>query len=289
MTTVDNTPGALDSRLAHHTGHLARVVAVRADAYLRAALPPGQSLRDLGVLAVLAEGPVSQAQLGTLLHVNRTVMVSVIDGLEAAGFVCRQRDPADRRRYALRITEKGLATLPELHEAATQADRSLTAQLHPGQHRRLVELLRRMVPELLEPLPHTLTSLASLLIDHVSQQLRARSERALRECGIKPRCVRMLVALDAAQPCTQERLANAMSLAPPTIVGALDELRADGLMLSERNPDDRREVVLRLSEDGTRYLADALRAEGAAQQQLAETFGSKEIEELNSLLAMLLR
>ncbi|MDR0342905.1 MAG: MarR family transcriptional regulator [Nocardiopsaceae bacterium] len=289
MTTVAGPLGMLDPRLADHTGHLARLVAVRAEACLQASLPAGRGLRDLAVLAVLAESPSSQAQLGTLLHVNRTVMISVIDGIEAAGLVRRERDPADRRRYALRITEEGTAALPELNAAATRADRSLTAPLHHEQHRRLIGLLRRVVPGEAQALPGTLTSLAVFLIGQVSQQLRARSERALRGRGIKPRCVRMLVALDAAQPCTQERLARAMSLAPPTIVSALDELRADGLMLSARNPDDRREHVLRLSEDGKHYLADALLAERAAQHQLAEMLGTGETGELNALLTALLR
>jgi DNA-binding MarR family transcriptional regulator len=288
MTAIDDTRGMLDPRLADHTGHLARLVAVRAKACLQAAMPAGRGLRALGVLAVLAESPSSQAQLGTLLHINRTVMISVIDGIEAAGLVRRERDPADRRRYALRITEAGRAALPELTAAATRADQSLTAPLRHEQHGRLTELLQRILPGPAQPLPDTLTSLAVFQIARVSQQLRARSERALRERGLKPRCVRMLAALDVAQPCTQERLAHSMSLAPPTIVGALDELRADGLMLSARNPDDRRQHVLRLSEDGRNYLAAALRAERAAQHQLAEMLGTRETEELNALLTALL-
>jgi DNA-binding MarR family transcriptional regulator len=289
MTTTGVTRGRLDPRLADHTGHLARLVAVRAGACLDSELPAGCGVRDLGVLAVLAESPSSQARLGTLLHVNRTVMISVIDAMEAADLVRRERDPADRRRYALRITREGTAVLPDLNRAATQADRLLTAPLGHGQHGRLTGLLQRVVPDLAQSLPDNLTSLPVFLIDHVSQRLRARSERTLQDRGIKPRCVRMLVALDAAQPCTQERLAHAMSLAPPTIVGALDELRANGLMASARNPEDRREHVLQLSEDGMRYLADALRAEQVAQHQLAELLGTGETAELNALLTALLR
>jgi DNA-binding MarR family transcriptional regulator len=122
-----STTSTLDARLADHTGSLARLVAVRAEASLRAALPAGRSMRDLAVLAVLAEVPMSQAQLGTLLHVNRTVMISVIDDIEAAGYAQRQRDPADRRRYALQITDEGRAVLPRLRTAAGRAERNLLA------------------------------------------------------------------------------------------------------------------------------------------------------------------
>jgi DNA-binding MarR family transcriptional regulator len=285
MTTTDDSRHVLDPRLAGHTGQLVRLASVRADTLVRAALPPGRTLRDLGILAVLADGPLSQAQLGTLLRVNRTVMISVIDGIEAADLLCRERDPADRRRYALRITDEGRAAVPRLHEAAMVADRELTSALDERQRGRLVTLLRSLVPDLVAPLPELIGTLPAFLLEQASQQLRTGSEQALTEQGIKPRCVRMLVALDAAQPCTQERLANAMSLAAPSIVAALDELRVNGLMLSDRNPSDRREQVLRLSGDGRRYLDDALRAEHAAQQRLAETIGSTEVDELNTLLS----
>jgi len=279
MTATDDPLSALDPRLADHTSYLAREAVVRAESCLRAALPPGHTLRDLAVLTVLAVHPLSQSQLGTLLHVNRTVMISVIDGIEAAGYACRDRDPTDRRRYALRITDEGRATLARLHAAATEAERHLAAP------RRLNELLSRVVPDLVDTLPAELTALTAFLLEHVSQQLRARSEQALTSRGMKPRCVRMLVALDATQPCTQERLAGAMSVAAPTIVGALDELHVNGLIERNRNPSDRREHVLRLSTDGRSYLSDALHAEDTEQEHLAGLLGAKETMELNTLLA----
>jgi DNA-binding MarR family transcriptional regulator len=277
MTAIDD-PSALDPRLASHTSYLAREAFVRAESCLRGVLPAGHTLRDLAVLSVLAVRPLSQSQLGALLHVNRTVMVSVIDGIEAAGYACRDRDPADRRRYALRITSEGRAALPLLRTAA------LRCPAGPG---RLTELLRRVVPDLVETLPAELTTLTAFLLEHVSQQLRARSEQALTSRGMKARCVRMLVALDAAAPCTQERLAARMSVTAPTIVGALDELHVNGLIERERNPEDRREHVLRLSPNGHRYLADALHAEDTAQEQLTGLLGTEETLELNSLLATL--
>jgi DNA-binding MarR family transcriptional regulator len=270
---------AIDPRLATHTSYLAREAAVRAESCLRLALPPGHTPRDLAVLTVLAARSLSQSQLGTLLHVNRTVMISVIDGIEAAGYACRDRDPADRRRYALRITDAGRAALPRLHAAATTAERQLAIP------RRLNELLRLVVPDLVDTLPAELTARTAFLLDHVSQQLRARSEQALTSRGMKPRCVRMLVALDATQPCTQERLAGAMSVAAPTIVGALDELHVNGLIERNRNPSDRREHVLRLSTDGRNYLSDARHAEDTEQERLAGLLGAKETLELNTLLA----
>jgi DNA-binding MarR family transcriptional regulator len=57
---------------------------------------------------------------------------------------------------------------------------------------------------------------------------------------------------------------------------------------SGRNPADRREHVLRLSEKGQDYLAEALKAEDAAQRNLSRQLGEDETGELNTLLTALL-
>ena len=116
MTATDTSQGEppsgaatwIEHRLATNTGYLAHLASLRADQFTRTLLPPGRDTRDLAVLSVLAEGTVSQARLGDLLDVNRTVMITVIDRLERGGLVLRERDPADRRRYALRITQDGV-------------------------------------------------------------------------------------------------------------------------------------------------------------------------------------
>ena len=82
------------------------------------------------MLATLeALGPRSQQELATGLSVNRTVMVKLIDGLEARGFVERVRNPHDRRAYALHATPAG----PGVHgrDAAADAARRGGADREP--------------------------------------------------------------------------------------------------------------------------------------------------------------
>jgi DNA-binding MarR family transcriptional regulator len=106
----------------------------------------------------------------------------------------------------------------------------------------------------------------------------------LQKHGLAPRCVRLLLALEADQPCPQEQLARSLALAAPSIVGDLDEMHTHDLILRERNPADRRAYVLRLSPSGQRYLADALAVEHAAQRALEQALGRAEVHELNHLL-----
>jgi DNA-binding MarR family transcriptional regulator len=292
VTVTDQAPGRFRDepaeRMAGYTGYLARLAAQRAAAGVQAVLPPGRTPRDLAILCVLAEGPVSQASLGNLLEVNRTVMISVIDELEAAGLVRRQRDQEDRRRYALRITEAGVGALERMRESVGRADRAFTAAAGEAGARRLTRLLALIVPELSGAVPESLAAGSWFLIDHATGRLRRHRELAMRAIGLEPRCVGMLVALDSAQPCTQERLAERMGVTGPTIVPAVDELHSAGLIHRDRNPADRRAHVLRLTPGGEEYLGAALTAEDSAQRDLAAALGPAETAELNALLMTVL-
>ncbi|MQY16896.1 hypothetical protein SRB5_70990 [Streptomyces sp. RB5] len=72
----------------------------------------GMRNRYFLVLASLAGGPsLSQQDLSRLLNLDPTTVVSVIDEMERNAHVERQRDPADRRRYRLHLTDAGREAL----------------------------------------------------------------------------------------------------------------------------------------------------------------------------------
>src|SRR5690349_8048710 len=74
--------------------------------------PYGITGRELAVLIVLAgQGPASQQEAAGRLGIDRTTMVSFVDGLEAKGLVARRPDPTDRRRNVVVLTDAGKHTL----------------------------------------------------------------------------------------------------------------------------------------------------------------------------------
>lgn len=90
-------------------------------------------------------GPCSQQALSTELRIDRSVMVSVCDDLEQAGHVRRERNPRDRRSYAVTITESGRQRLAEA-EASVPAFLNDTFQtLAPGERSQLRALLGKLL------------------------------------------------------------------------------------------------------------------------------------------------
>src|SRR5262249_38720321 len=124
--------------LQGYTGHLLRAAYVAALDTARDQLPADAQPRVFGILALLAaSGPRSQQHLGAPPGVHRTIMVKVVDDMEAAGLIERRRNPADRRSYALEPTPEGLAKLAELGPAVMETEAGFTAPLGRGGRARL--------------------------------------------------------------------------------------------------------------------------------------------------------
>jgi DNA-binding MarR family transcriptional regulator len=71
----------------------------------------------------------------------------LIDELEDRGLVARDRDPEDRRNYAISLTDEGQRALAELAHVARRHELAITAALDEGERAQLLALLRRLAEE----------------------------------------------------------------------------------------------------------------------------------------------
>lgn len=69
----------------------------------------GHGLTHAGflVLHTLTEGPLAQRELAARTYVEEQTIGPVLERLERAGHVSRERDPADRRRVVVTMTSAG--------------------------------------------------------------------------------------------------------------------------------------------------------------------------------------
>jgi DNA-binding MarR family transcriptional regulator len=100
----------------------------------------------VGVMAVVAKlGSVSQRAISDHLGLDASDVVGILDILEKAGMVERRRDPDDRRRHAVVITEAGEQASRRLTTLKAEAESRVLAGLDPDERRKLAELLDRAV------------------------------------------------------------------------------------------------------------------------------------------------
>jgi DNA-binding MarR family transcriptional regulator len=143
----------LPPALMERIGFLLAMAKGGAETICMSALEPvGLHVRQLGLLLVLAtEGPLSQGELAEWVRTDRTTMVALVDGLEARGYMKRERNPEDRRAYRLRVTADGKRALLRGRELITQAEDELLGSLNERERQQLIKLLGKVAADIGRP------------------------------------------------------------------------------------------------------------------------------------------
>ena len=101
---------------------------------------------DFAVLAALEEyGPLSQAEIGRSLGLDRNDVNGILNRLQSHHQVDRQPDPADRRRNVVTLTPAGVRHLEEIQQYADKVHDELLAGLDPAERQQLQSLLAKLL------------------------------------------------------------------------------------------------------------------------------------------------
>ena len=100
-------------------------------------------------------GAVSQQELETGLLMDGNSVVLLLNETEAAGFSVRRRDPADRRRHMVELTEAGRIAVERAEKAREGIEDEVLSDLSPEERKTLRKLLRRVLDRLLRAAPDT--------------------------------------------------------------------------------------------------------------------------------------
>ncbi|KPM53739.1 MarR family transcriptional regulator [Frankia sp. CcI49] len=104
----------------------------------------GISLKELAALAYLRDhDPTTQRALTQGLCVDANYCVLLLNELEAAGLAERRRDPADRRRHIVTMTEAGRRALEQAEQAQETIEDEILTGLSPQERATLTQLLRQ--------------------------------------------------------------------------------------------------------------------------------------------------
>ena len=152
MYDLGEMPAPPTDRQTPHDGGvaflLAQLGAHAAAAFAERIRPLQLTPPQAGVLRRLAQFPgQSQRELADALGVHAPRLVALIDDLEARGLVARDRDPGDRRNYAISLTDEGRRLFTELGRVARQHEHAITAALGDTERAQLLALLRRLAQE----------------------------------------------------------------------------------------------------------------------------------------------
>jgi DNA-binding MarR family transcriptional regulator len=107
----------------------------------------GMRLRQFVVLSYLADKDgVPQHELADVLYMDANNLVILLNELESLQFAKRERDPADRRRHIVVLTDAGRAAFKRAEKAREEFEDEVLHALDPEER----ETLRRLLAKALD-------------------------------------------------------------------------------------------------------------------------------------------
>lgn len=129
----------------------------------------------------------------------------------------------------------------------------------------------------------TIFEIAEALHD-IKRSMRQHLDSALQASGLSFARYKVMSLVDKLGPCRPGVLAEHLKHAPRTLTDAIDALERDGLVRREPHPDDRRAVLVHLTDAGRHALT---LAQAPRRQALEAVFAALEADEQAQLLRLL--
>jgi DNA-binding MarR family transcriptional regulator len=106
----------------------------------------GQTLKELATLSFLRDyEETTQQALTEGLCIDANYCVLLLNDLESSDLVQRRRDPADRRRHIVSMTEAGRAALLRAEAAQQTLEDEILGALNEEERAKLSHLLRKAI------------------------------------------------------------------------------------------------------------------------------------------------
>jgi DNA-binding MarR family transcriptional regulator len=104
----------------------------------------GMRMKEFAMLAHLREhNPIPQQELGEMMCIDANNLVLLLNELESKELALRRRDPADRRRHLVEITEEGLRAFENAEKGIESVEDEVLASLTVQERRELHLLLAK--------------------------------------------------------------------------------------------------------------------------------------------------
>jgi MarR family transcriptional regulator, lower aerobic nicotinate degradation pathway regulator len=124
---------------------------------------------------------------------------------------------------------------------------------------------------------------AGMLLVKLGRAAERWFAEALKPSGLTPRHFGVLFEVQA-RPTSQQALIDSIGVDPSKLVGLLNDLEADGLIVRRRDPEDRRRHIVEVSKLGRTRLEAAEKAAAVVEDRL---FAGIDAEQRAALLVAL--
>jgi DNA-binding MarR family transcriptional regulator len=144
------------------------------------------------------------------------------------------------------------------------------------------------IPRYAPRLPEELRSSTIVLLKRLGVSAKELTHDAYEELeGMHPYHHAILAVLDEGQRDTQGAIAEALGYDKGQLVGLLDELAEAGLIERQRDPNDRRRQIVRMTPAGRKHLEKLRKLSVKIEDAFLAPLSDNEREQLHALLLRL--
>lgn len=93
---------------------------------------------------------ITQDDLAVHLHIDKGTVARALKKLEDNGFIYREINPQNRRKYLLFLTEKGRQIVPKIHQIDKEWEKSVCSDLSDTEYIQLLNTLQTLAMKSLE-------------------------------------------------------------------------------------------------------------------------------------------
>jgi DNA-binding MarR family transcriptional regulator len=124
---------------------LTQLGSVAAESFATKTRELGISPPEAGVMRILGrQVGINQRELADKLGVAQSRVVALVDSLESAGLIVRERSATDRRSQVLHVTDSGRGLLAKLRTVAEAHEAEIAVRLSATDREQLYELLLKL-------------------------------------------------------------------------------------------------------------------------------------------------
>ncbi len=247
------------------------------------------------VLSALTNAAVDQRSAGQIASLDKSTAADVVVRLERTGWLARQRDSVDRRRYLLTLSAPAKTALRHITPRVAEVQRKLLEPLAPDDRKRIVEALARIAYEGTPPgPPASADETAALPLATTPGHLIRRSEQlhgiywARRVgTGITPPQYALMSAVAWNDQIDQSTAGELASLDKSSTTDILARLTRRGLVTSTPDPEDRRRKFVVLSAEARVVLDEVTPAVESVQRDVLAPLDEQSAQRLIGLLQLI--
>ncbi len=251
-------------------------------------------------IPLLIEKDISPGELAAQVGSSKQACSKVIKELETLGLIQRRQNPEDGRSTLLSLSDKGMQLLKDGSRITTELQERLGQEVGSERMERLLRLLEKLskglgVPLLTYPQLAQNTGVAAnsrplrlnMLLQGLTNYLRETLLLDMSSKGFKGLRTNFgqILGMISREPRRIQYIASVIGISKQAAAAMAIEFETLGYVIRDPDPDDKRQIILRLSPLGEQLVSESIISVRALEGKARALLGKEAYQDLEQILA----